>query len=553
LSSASLSKKGRPGSLPLAVLLWLPPLLVGAGLRAYRLPEQILTGDELHAINGALSLTLGEILRTWTYHGADYSVPLAAFFRALLDRGIVFTEIGFRAPALLASLALIPVAPLLLRPRIGRNAAVLLAWMLALSPMLVLYGRMVRSYAPTVLLATCAVIAFDRWWSRRPRPAAVAYVVLLGALAVYLHLGAAPFVLSPFLFALGVTLRDSEERRPRLIALAGLAAATAGAIALLLLPAASSLVALVGLHGGGRMPGPAAWWDVIHLQLGTRSTALLALLLLAAGRGLFVLARRAGADASWYVGCLLVGHVAGLVVLRPNFLHAPIVMNRYLLVTLPLVLSLVAMGLASRPAAWRGRSLGILHAVGVGGLMVWLVASGPLADDAFRFSSFTHAQPFVNFMQERERARSVPRFYRELPAGGEEPILEAPWTNIGTQSFHAYQRVHRHPLRMATLNRLHDDERVRFRNILPPWPDVILESDVRFVVVHVDVREEELRVDTPELRHGERLEKLPELWQTLRGAGVRMAARIQKSWGPPIYSDDDIRVWDVDQIRDPAR
>jgi hypothetical protein len=124
--------------------------------------------------------------------------------------------------------------------------------------------------------------------------------------------------------------------------------------------------------------------------------------------------------------------------------------------------------------------------------------------------------------------------------------------NIGTQSFSAYQRVHRRPLRLATLNRLHVDSRVRFRNILPPRADSLIDSDVRWVVVHVDVREEELRIETPELQHIERLEQLPELWETLRGAGVRMAARLRDEWGPPIYADDDVRVWDLTLVRSPT-
>jgi hypothetical protein len=530
-------------------------------LRAYRLPEQILTGDELHAVNAALSKSLGEILRTWTYYGADYSVPLAALYRWLLDQGVVFTELGFRIPVLAASLVTPFVIPWLLRPRIGHAAAVLVAWLLALSPMLILYGRMVRSYAPMVLLATCAVLAFDRWWTHRSGRAGAAYV-LLGTFAVYLHLGAAPFVLSPFLFATVVTLRDRRRRRQRIIALVGLCASISGAIALLLLPAASSLTSLVGLHGEGRMPGLAAWRDVVHLELGTRSPWLVVVLLLAAGRGALLLARRE-ADFCLYLAILGLGHVGGLVLLAPNFLHAPIVMSRYLLVALPLLLAVVATGLITPPSAWRGRGAVLSQAAGVGGVMVWLVVSGPLAQDAFRWSSFTHAQPFLNafrwssfthaqpflnFMQERERADSVPAFYRELPPGN-EPILEAPWMNIGTQSFSAYQRVHRHPLRMATLNRHHVDPRVQFRNILPPFADSLIESDVRWVVVHVDVREEELGIETPELQHIERLEQLPELWETLRGAGVRMAARLRDEWGPPIYADDDIRVWDLTVVR----
>ena len=63
--------------------LWiglLPALAVGAALRLARLGPQILTGDEMHAINAAKQWTVGEIVTQWTYLGADYCVPLTAFF-----------------------------------------------------------------------------------------------------------------------------------------------------------------------------------------------------------------------------------------------------------------------------------------------------------------------------------------------------------------------------------------------------------------------------------------------------------------------------------------
>ncbi|MEN8181254.1 MAG: hypothetical protein ABFS46_01830 [Myxococcota bacterium] len=526
--------------------LWLPPLLVGAGLRGCHLPDQILTGDELHAVNGALSLTVGEILRTWTYHGADYSVPLTAFYRFLLDRGVVLSELGFRLPVLAASLATILLVPRLLLPRIGRRSAVVLAWLLALSPMLVLYGRMVRSYAPTVLLACGAVIAFDRWWRGGSRRAAGVYVGLAAG-ASWLHLGAAPFVLSPFLFATVRFLADGSKQRRRLAGTAALAGATAGAIALLLLPAAESLFALAELHGRGRFPPLASWREVAFLQLGTHSTPLLLLLVAIALRGGFVLARRER-EFLLLLGTLLIGQVAGLVVLAPNFLEAPIVLNRYLLVGLPFLLLLVAVGLATPLPESRAGGLPPAQLIVTLGLLGWLFGSGPLADEEFRWSSFTHAQPFVNFRQQEEHALRVPAFYRELPPG-EEAILEAPWTNVGTHSFSAYQRVHRRPLRMVTLNRLHQDPRVRFRNILFPDSDSLLGSDARWIVVHVDVRQEELRIVTPELRHLERLESLPELWEILRGAGLRLAARLQTEWGPAVHSDEEIRVWDLHAVR----
>ncbi len=47
--------------------LWIgfiPPFLVGLGLRSAGLGEQVLTGDELHSVHGALEMSVSEILRT---------------------------------------------------------------------------------------------------------------------------------------------------------------------------------------------------------------------------------------------------------------------------------------------------------------------------------------------------------------------------------------------------------------------------------------------------------------------------------------------------------
>ena len=79
-------------------------------------------------------------------------------------------------------------------------AALLFPWWLALSPELVLYGRIARSYTPSTLFAGLAVAAFFAWWRTRRTGWAVAYA-LLGALAVWSHLLAAVFVASPLGFA----------------------------------------------------------------------------------------------------------------------------------------------------------------------------------------------------------------------------------------------------------------------------------------------------------------------------------------------------------------
>lgn len=518
--------------------------VAGAALRALGLGRQVLTGDELHTVNGAVTLPVGEILRSWTFHGADYCVPLTAAFRFLMDRGVVLSELDFRWPSLVASLVTVVAVPWWLRTRIGRAPALVLAALLALSPMLVLYGRIVRSYAPMVLLAAAAVIAFDRWW-RRPAAASASAAVAAAALATWFHLGAAPFVLAPLAFAAGARLRG---RGPGWGAILALAAAMAGAIALLLAPAWGSLLDLVGLHGRGAPPPLATWLEVAHLQVGTRSTLAVAVATALAVRGTVVLWRRDAAFVA-LLATLAAGQVLGLVILAPNFLQALVVANRYVLILLPFGLALVAVGAATPVRGRDGRSApGLQAAAVVVGLGV-LFATGPLAGAEYRWSSFTHAQPFMNFLRPGDHVplEEVPAFYRTLPPG-DGPILEAPWTNVGTHSFNAYQHVHHRPLRVGSVTRAHTDPRLALRNTVPARADDLRRSGARYVVVHLDLAQEEARVTTTELRHRERLERLPELWQVLRTAGTRLAAELREAWGPPHYSDASLRVWDLEAL-----
>ena len=173
-----------------------PAFAVGAGLRLWRLPDQVLGGDELHALRAIHELPVSKLLVS--YQLSDVCLPLAAFHRALLDAGVALTEWHFRLPSILAGVALLWIAPLLLRRHIGERAALAAGWLLAISPLLVFYSRIARSYAPVVLLGFCAALAFDAWWQERRSRHAFAYVAL-AALAIYFHPGAGPFMAAPFL------------------------------------------------------------------------------------------------------------------------------------------------------------------------------------------------------------------------------------------------------------------------------------------------------------------------------------------------------------------
>ncbi|RIK95950.1 MAG: hypothetical protein DCC71_22860, partial [Proteobacteria bacterium] len=170
---------------PLAAAALALAIAAGIALRLGNLRAQVLGGDEVHALLAAAERPLGAILVT--YQQADHSIPLTALYRLWIDAGGTLSESVLRAPVLLAGVALLAVLPLAARRAFGAAFAARYAWLLAIAPGLVLYARIVRSYAPMVLCACLAAIAAWRWLEGGRRRAALAYAAL-AALATWLHL-----------------------------------------------------------------------------------------------------------------------------------------------------------------------------------------------------------------------------------------------------------------------------------------------------------------------------------------------------------------------------
>ena len=159
-------------------------LLAGIWLRMDQLRTQTLLDDEWHAVRMLIGSDWAGIATHFGY--ADHSIPLTLYYRALYNLGIL-SEWQMHLPLLIAGIALLLVAPLLLRDRVP--LAVRAVWMalLAVSPVLVYLSRTARPYALACLCALIAVVAFDKAWRRRERRWAVVYVVAT-ILAAWLHL-----------------------------------------------------------------------------------------------------------------------------------------------------------------------------------------------------------------------------------------------------------------------------------------------------------------------------------------------------------------------------
>lgn len=530
---------------PLAATAWIAAACVaGVGLRLFNLRDQVLGGDELHAVATALGRPLGWILTH--YARADHSIPLAASFRLWLEAGGRLEEFGLRVPGLACGALLLPLVAWATLRATDAPTAVRATWLVAISPSLVLYSRIVRSYAPMVLLAIAAAVAAYAWLTSGSRRARAAYVAC-AALATWLHLGAAPFVLAPLLFGVAWRMRSapgpSGAGPPSWRALAATSVALALAFAAFLLPARDSLLDLWGGVRQTRWPGVATWLAVAKLQAGARDGALAGLAFALAGLGVARLARTRPRLAA-YGAVLVVAQILGLLLLRPAYFHQGFILNRYLLPVLVVVQMWIAVGLGA--LAPRRSALACLAAFA---FVLALFARGPLAAASYVRGSFAHHNDLVSFDAPRLGVDPAqqPRLHASLAREGAPAVIEIPWHPWWTFSRLAAADQFLHGGRVLVSGRVAElaDPRVTFRNFVPLEPGALERSGARWVVVHLDLEAEQARLlETPD----DALDEVPadlrdRVWSGLRRVAADTAQRLEAVWGPPDHAEPGIRAW----------
>jgi hypothetical protein len=425
-------------------------LIAGVYLRATQLPAQILLDDEWHAIHKLLHSGAKGILTSFGV--ADYSIPLTLYYRFLALHGGL-SEWAMHVPLLVAGVALLAVAPLLLR----REAAppVLATWvaLLAISPLLVYLSRTARPYALTCLLAFVAVIAFRRWWRKDAHPLAWAFVYVAATfLAGWLHLVTLPFTLLPFAYATIRTLavpgeRDRAHAMLRLIRLGAITVLPL--LAALLPPFLGSAVQLAEKTGSDGVTLDSVYRSGLML-IGTGSPwpfALACVLLLA---GVRRLARRNG-DFIAYVAFLSIGLAVALVFAKPAWVSHPLVFARYMLPALPFALLFVAEGAVACAAAAFARTPVQAATIAIAVLLLFLAGPIPrylyypnqfIEHARFQFDYDDAHNPYVQQIP----SEPIPAFYRTLAKRppGSSTLIEAPWRlESNFIPFPWYQAVHR--------------------------------------------------------------------------------------------------------------
>jgi hypothetical protein len=113
----------------------------------------------------------------------------------------------------------------------------------------------------------------------------------------------------------------------------------------------------------------------------------------------------------------------------------------------------------------------------------------------------------------------------------------------------AYQNVHRRPVLLSSLVKGYFDPRLDLQNVLPPSEQAYLDSEARYLVVHLDLHAESKRVLTGDPHQRLWLKARKQVWEPLRRSAENTAARLARIWGKPAYSDDAIQVWDLQTVR----
>lgn len=323
------------------LLLYALVLVLGVWARLDQFLDQILIDDEWHAIHQLILHSPRDIMMSFGY--TDHSIPLTLLYW-VESSSIGLSELGMRWPMMLCGLATLMLLPWYVWRTVGQREAILLASMLAISPILVVYSQTARPYSITLLLVYVAHFAFYRCCSSTTHR--FAFGVLYGVtavLATWIHLIVGPFVVAPFLYE-GISMLRvaAPERQFRFRRMLLIGLPTAIVMLLFVLPPLLMNFAVIGAKSGVDSPNWQTILGVWYVWTGTPSTTVVLLFLMLAVIGAPRLWRELMFVRSASLGLALT--LAVILLTKPAWVHHSVTFGRYLLPAIPLFLLFVAAG-----------------------------------------------------------------------------------------------------------------------------------------------------------------------------------------------------------------
>jgi hypothetical protein len=445
-------------------------LVVGAVLRLWHWSSQILLDDEWHTLNFVFNRSLIDVFFQQGL-GAN-SIPVNVYsWIALHTQG--WSEPVLRFPSLVAGISALVILPLLARRIWGPSVACVFAALLAVSPVVIFYTRIMRPYAPAMLLATSSVL-LTMIWLKEGRRNALLLSALCGSLAIYYHLYTAIPVGVPLLVALAAAMKpvgrrlglNIESNTPfrDLLMAGGIFAAIDGL--LVVIPNVLNPWWSHGIHGVDHANLDTAV-TVLSLVSGTRNPFMMTVLL-----GLFLAGLGVIVHQSRIIGVALVLSFSMfslvMAATTQDGAHAGIQVVRYGITFVPLSFAAIAVALVWIGESLRARYIFFQHGHRL--FFIALVAWIPFLAMSPLWVTYTSPNNFTNHSayqfrydpiqwQQRSPERdltpgvsmmygNIPRFYFQSPLlAAAKGIIEYPMM-IGDQLnlYYYYQHFHRLPV-----------------------------------------------------------------------------------------------------------
>jgi len=359
-------------------LLSLAAVLAGIFLRVSQLRSQMLIDDEWHAVRMLIRADMSAIADHFGV--ADYCIPLTLWYRWLYEQSAL-SEWAMHLPLLVAGIALLPVAPWLLRSRLALSTRAIWTGLLAISPSLVYFSRTARPYALLALFGVIAFVAFRNWREGRAnRHAWAGAYIVVTFLGGWAHLLSLVFTLWPFAYYGFGELRACFDRDRRAQALRSLRQLfvlgwlVAVPLALALGPPLLNDWSAMAGKAGANSPTLESVYRSVLIQFGVADAWLCAIITALFAAGVWRLWRSERELAALVLSAAVVG---GIVVCaaRPAWIQHAAVLVRYAVPVLPFLLLFVAEGIAGLFERLRAQPLAMLLATAC---LAGLVVCGPL-------------------------------------------------------------------------------------------------------------------------------------------------------------------------------
>lgn len=179
------------------LLLWGITLsaILGAWLRFWDWPHQILLNDEWHSLNYVTDKSFADVVLRPVGVGAN-SIP-ENIYSWLTLHTVGWSEVSLRLPSMLTGLLALVILPLLVSRLWGRLTAYATAVLLSTSPVLVFYSRIARPYSATMLLGSTSIL-LTLLWAQYGRRRDLLLSAVFATSAVYYHSASIIPVFIPF-------------------------------------------------------------------------------------------------------------------------------------------------------------------------------------------------------------------------------------------------------------------------------------------------------------------------------------------------------------------